>query len=84
MITRKDTSLSAIVAKNIKYLGLFRHYEMKELEHKLGVSPGYISRCMNGKRHLSIDVVWAASKLFDTDLDDFIETNYEELWKDEQ
>lgn len=80
----RDISISKIVASNIIYLGKFRDIKIKDIEKKLDVSPGYISRCVKGNKNLSVDIAYRAALLFDVDIMDLILSDYEVLWKEIQ
>lgn len=65
-------TISARVCDDISYLLKLRNMNIQELEEAIGISKGYISRCANGKKLLSIDIVVNIANYFGVTVDDLI------------
>lgn len=62
---------NGVLIKNIAYLAKKAGLGTGNLESYLGLSAGYISRTAkaDSRKRMSIDVVWAISRIFDVDLE---------------
>lgn len=68
-----DRSLKCL-GRNIKILMKQSGMKISDLENKLGVSAGYLSRTLNedSKKRISVDVVWKIALVFNVNIDDLI------------
>lgn len=74
-----EENISRIVALNIELLAESNGEKISDIEQKLNVSPGYISRAKTGKKKLSIELCCKAEKYFNISLYSLIS---EEFYKD--
>lgn len=68
-----DRSLKCL-GRNIKILMKQSGMKISDLEDKLGVSAGYLSRTLNedSKKRISVDIVWKIALVFNVNIDDLI------------
>lgn len=63
---------SELLVNNIRVLCETNKMSVSDLEHQLGLSAGYISRCYSKSKRMSIDVVIAISEKFKVAIDDLL------------
>ena len=62
----------SILYENIEGLSKKYGMKMRDLEESLDISVGYISRCKNGRKSISLDTVCKLARIFNVSVDDLI------------
>lgn len=70
---------SKFLSSNLEYLLKLNNLRISDLEELLGVSAGYVSRTVNpdSKKRLSVDIVWKISKIFQVNVDDLLNIDFQ-------
>ena len=72
---------SKFLSGNLEYLLKMHGLRISDLEELLGVSAGYVSRTVNpdSKKRLSVDIVWKISAIFQVNVDDLLNIDFQIL-----
>ncbi|MCI8593618.1 MAG: helix-turn-helix transcriptional regulator [Lachnospiraceae bacterium] len=70
---------SKFLSGNLDFLLKMHGLRISDLEELLGVSAGYVSRTVNpdSKKRLSVDIVWKISAIFQVNVDDLLNINFQ-------
>ncbi len=70
---------SKFLSGNLEYLLKMYGLRISDLEELLGVSAEYVSRTVNpdSKKRLSVDIVWKISVIFQVNVDDLLNINFQ-------
>ena len=70
---------SKFLSSNLDYLLKINSLRISDLEEMLGVSAGYVSRTVNpdSKKRLSVDIVWKISAIFQVNVDDLLNLDFQ-------
>ena len=64
---------------NVKYICKSKGMQIGDLEKKVGISPGYLSRLCSESKELSVFKAYKIATILEWDLMDLLET---EVWKE--
>jgi transcriptional regulator with XRE-family HTH domain len=77
-------NVSKKICESIEILCSFNHISISELEDRIGFSKGYISRCKNGKKKLSVDCCYDIASIFNTTINDLLSDKYKNEFKEKK
>jgi len=68
-----NMTYTKIFIDNVYIILKNKNIKMADFEKEIQVSPGYLSRCKNGKKRISIDTALSICKYLDIDFETLID-----------